>query len=219
MSRFQTGQSMSGKSISRVVSTIVYLTVLTFVIPIAQWVSSKFIPRAEYGGITSSIVIILCVGLLLWKTKRTLFLSLSSRWKLFCYLAVAAILILLTINILNRPVARITGQPRSSFEVLDVIILLPIAEELIFRGAIWSRIQNWGFGQIAILAGTSLLFGIEHLGYWAQTSWSLPPGAYFHAFSMIFAGAFFGFFRLKSGSLTIPTALHMLANGAILLTQ
>jgi membrane protease YdiL (CAAX protease family) len=36
---------------------------------------------------------------------------------------------------------------------------------------------------------------------------------------MIFAGIIFGFFRLKSDSLSIPAALHMLANGVILLFQ
>jgi membrane protease YdiL (CAAX protease family) len=82
-----------------------------------------------------------------------------------------------------------------------------------------SKIAKGDHARLAALVGTSLLFGIEHLGYWAQSNWPLPPDAYFHAISMVFAGLFFGFFRLKSNSLAIPAVLHMLANGAILLTQ
>jgi membrane protease YdiL (CAAX protease family) len=156
---------------------------------------------------------------LLRKKTNFHFQAISSQWKAFYYLALAVVLGLLIFNIQNRPVAKITGQARQPLEIFDLIILLPVAEELVFRGAIWSKIERHGIGHIAVLAGTSLMFGVEHLGYWAQSNWPLPPSAYFHALSTVFAGVFFGLFRLKSDSLAVPIALHMLANGAILLTQ
>ena len=198
------------------------LTALTFSVPTTQWFAAKLIPKSEFVGVISSIVIIACVSFWLIKTKAFHFRTSSLRWKIFYDLALIVVLGLLIFNIQNGPVSQITGKARTPFEVLDIIVLLPIAEELIFRGAIWSLIEKFLKAEITpilVLAGTSLLFGIEHLGYWAQPNWPLPPDAYLHAFSMIFAGLFFGYFRLKSNSLAIPTVFHMLANGAILLTQ
>ena len=195
---------------------------LTFAIPTVQWLATKLIARPEFVGVISSTAVIVCTGFWLTKTKAFHFRILSLQWKMFYYLALIVILGLLIFNVQNQPVSQITGKARTPFEVLDLIVLLPIAEELIFRGAIWSAIQKFlkvEITPILVLTGTSLLFGIEHLGYWAQSNWSLPPGAYLHAFSMVFAGLFFGYFRLKSDSLAVPTVLHMLANGAILLTQ
>ena len=187
-----------------------------------QWLTSELIVHPKYKGLVSSIAIILCTSFWLRKTKAFPLRTSSFQWEGFYYLALITILGLLTFNIHNQPVSKITGQTRSPLEILDIIVLLPIAEEMVFRGAIWSmlkKILEGNNGRAIVLAGTSLLFGIEHLGYWAQSNWPLPPDAYFHAISMVFAGIFFGFFRLKSDSLAVPAMLHILANGAILLTQ
>ncbi len=210
---------MNRKTILASVSATACLIALTFAIPVMQWLASRFIARSDYRGLISSITTILCISLWLKKTKAFSFHTYSFQWKTFYYLVLIAVLGLLIFNIQNQSVSKITGLARSPLEVLDLIILLPVAEELVFRGVIWSRIEKFDIRHIAVLVGTSLLFGIEHLGYWTQSYWPLPPEAYFHAISMIFAGIFFGFLRLKSDSLAIPVALHMLANGAILLTQ
>jgi membrane protease YdiL (CAAX protease family) len=210
---------MRNKSFFAITSTIAGLIALSFALPAMQWLTSKLIARPEYKGLISSIAIILCTGFWLRKTKASPFQTSSFQWKVFNYLALIAVLGLLIFNIYNQPVSKITGQTRSPLEVLDLVIFLPVAEELVFRGVIWSTIEKFDARHITVLGGTSLLFGIEHLGYWAQSYWPLPFGAYFHAISMIFAGIIFGFFRLKSDSLSIPAALHMLANGAISLFQ
>jgi membrane protease YdiL (CAAX protease family) len=204
------------------ISIITGLLALTFVIPATQWLAIKFIASPEFVGVISSISIIICIVFWLVKKKALHFRTFSLQWEIFCYLALIVVLGLLIFNIWNQPVSQITGKARTPFEVLDIIVLLPIAEELVFRGVIWSAIEKFpkeGIMPNTVLAGTSLLFGVEHLGYWAQSNWPLPPDAYLHAFSMIFAGLFFGYFRLKSNSLAIPAVLHMLANGAILLAQ
>jgi membrane protease YdiL (CAAX protease family) len=133
-----------------------------------------------------------------------------------------SVLVVLILNVQSRPVSGITGQSRSPHEVLDVIVLGSIAEELVFRGAMWSLFQQLakeGNENMIALVGTSILFGVEHLGYWVQSTWSLPTAAYLHSISMIVAGVFFGIFRLKTRSLTIPMFIHMLANGIILVSQ
>jgi membrane protease YdiL (CAAX protease family) len=199
-----------------------WLVVFTFVIPVVQWLVNKLLTNSEYAGVISSVAVILSISLWLRQGKAISFHTLSFHWKPYFYLVLTVILGLLIFNVLNQPVSKITGQTRSPFEVLDIIVFLPFAEELIFRGAIWSILERFfkaDIGRIAVFVGTSLLFGIEHLGYWAQSNWPLPLDAYFHAISMIFAGIFFGFFRYKFGSLTIPILLHMLANDVILLIQ
>jgi membrane protease YdiL (CAAX protease family) len=202
---------------------VVVLVVLTFAIPTAQCFVGKFASFSLYKGLTSSIFIIFCVCIWYWKAKSLSFFPSSSFWKAFCYLGWPIALGLLIINIQNAPVAEITGQARSPFEVIDVIIFSPIAEELVFRGVMWSiftgfsRNSRWSI--IVILAGSSLLFGVEHLGYWVQSNWPLPVDAIIHALSMVAAGVCFGMFRQTSRSLAVPMVIHMLANGVILLTH
>ena len=213
---------MNNKSFFTIASIAAGLIALSFALPATQWLMNELIARPEYKGLVSSIAIILCTGFWPRKTRASPFQTSSLQWKVFNYLALVAILGLLIFNIYNRPVSKITGQTKSPLEILDIIILLPIAEEMLFRGVIWSILKKFlasNHGRAFVLAGTSLLFGIEHLGYWAQSYWPLPLDAYLHAISMIFAGMIFGFFRLKSDSLSIPVALHMLANGTISLFQ
>jgi membrane protease YdiL (CAAX protease family) len=198
------------------------LGILTFAIPAMQWLVGKLVGPLPYSGLISSISIILCVCLWYGQTRAFSLLPASPLWKVFCYLGSVVVLGLLIINIRNEPVSKITGQARLPFEVIDVIILLPIAEELIFRGMMWSifeRFSQVGRASVLALVGTSLLFGVEHLGYWAQSNWPLPSEAMVHALSMVVAGVCFGIFRLTSRSLAVPMTVHTLANGVILLTQ
>jgi membrane protease YdiL (CAAX protease family) len=209
---------VSNKSFLAIASIATGLITLSFALPAMQWLMGKLVARPDYQGLFSSIAIILCTGFWLRKAKAFPFQTPPFHWKVFNYLALIATLGLLIFNMYNRPISKITGQTKAPLEILDIIQLLPIAEEMLFRGAIWSMLKKFLTGnheRAFVLAGTSILFGIEHLGYWAQSYWPLPLDAYLHAISMIFAGIFFGFFRLKSDSLSTPVALHMLANGAI----
>lgn len=194
---------------------------LTFIIPAAQWLASELLPPASTRGVICSFVIIL--GMYLWyaRTKSATFLHTASFWRAIVYAGSMVVIILLTIDIRNAPVAKITGQARTPLEVLDVIVLVPLAEELIFRGVLWSvfeKISANNTGAIVFVM-TSLLFGVEHLGYWAQAGLPLPPQAFVHALSMVGAGLCFGALRWRSGSPAVPVVIHMLANGAILLAQ
>ena len=204
------------------ISTLAIVTALTFIAPMTQWLVGQLVEPTQYVGLISNSLISLCI--FFWHREAGSFslLTVSNFWERSCYLIGSIVLILLIINISNQPISKITGQARSLFEVADVIVLSPIAEEFVFRGVIWSiferlaRNNHWRF---IMLTGTSLLFGVEHLGYWALSHWPLPPDAIMHALLMIGAGIWFGGFRLASRSLMAPMSVHMLANGAILLTQ
>ncbi|HEX2996868.1 MAG TPA: CPBP family intramembrane glutamic endopeptidase [Anaerolineales bacterium] len=198
---------------------VILAGVLTFIIPAAQWLTSELFPPASTRGVICSSVIIL--GICLWytRTKDTFFLPAASFWKAIVYTGSMIILILLIINIRNAPIAKITGQARAPLEVLDVIVLVPLAEELIFRGVLWSVFEKFSLNNTRAIVMTSLLFGVEHLGYWAQAGLPLPPQAFLHALSMVGAGLCFGALRWRSGLLAVPAVIHMLANGAILFAQ
>lgn len=213
---------MTRKMIPAPLGPVTILAVLTFVVPGMLWFVDRPIVPSQYGGLIGSVPIIFCVCLWYGRTRTFSLLPSSSLWKIFCLFAGVIILVLLVINTLNQPASKITGQARSPFEVVGTIVFLPIAEELIFRGVMWStfeRLSKNGRWSVVALAGTSLLFGVEHLGYWAQSHWPLPPEAAIHSLSMVAAGACFGILRQASRSLAAPVAVHMFANGIILLTQ
>ena len=206
----------------RTLEHLAVLTILTFVVPMTQWFVGKFVTPTQYVGLISSIIIILFISLWYRKTRSFSLLPASSPWKIFCYFIGIIVFLLLIFNILNQPISKITGQARSLFEVVDVIVFASITEELVFRGVMWSIFEkfsqnsSWG---VVTLIGTSLLFGVEHLGYWAQSHWPLPLDAMIHSILMVVAGAYIGIFRMASRSLAAPIAVHMLANAAILLAQ
>ena len=214
---------IDNKDRSHPLGLMIVLVILTFAIPAIQWLAGRYVLFSSYRGLISSILIILCICLWHWKTRLLLLFPPSSSWRTFCYLGGLIALVLLMVDIHNAPVAKITGQARSPLEVMDVVVLAPIAEELVFRGMIWSlfaRLSTKAHGDsLLILMGSSLLFGLEHLGYWAQSHWPLPVDAYLHALSMMAAGMCFGFFRQTSRSISVPAIVHILANGAILLIQ
>lgn len=198
------------------------LAALTFVTSMAQWLVGRIVSSSQYNSLLSSMLIVCCIALWDRNTRSLPWLPTSSFWKTLCYSVSVIVFMLLMINSLNPTIARITGQVRSLSEVVDVIIFGPLAEELVFRDAMWSifkkLVQN-SHRPIVILMGTSVLFGVGHLGYWALSSWLLPSEAMMHALLMVGAGACFGGFRLVSRSLLVPIVVHMLANGVILLTQ
>jgi membrane protease YdiL (CAAX protease family) len=45
-------------------------------------------------------------------------------------------------------------------------IIIPVFEELIFRGYIWNKLKSSGFKESHVFIITTILFGLWHLGYW-----------------------------------------------------
>jgi membrane protease YdiL (CAAX protease family) len=125
----------------------------------------------------------------------------------------------------NPPVARITGRIRSPIEIIDVIFIAPVAEELLFRGVIWFILMRLlphdmeKEKELLVLLLTSGLFGVEHIGYWFLSNGTIQINAILHAFSMVFAGACFGYFRQIARSLSVPIVIHVVANAIILFFQ
>lgn len=86
--------------------------------------------------------------------------------------------------------------------ILAIVVVVPIYEEIMFRGFIWSGFANSVLGVWGASIITSGIFAIIHLQY-GMVEWL-----------MIFALAMlFSFARIKTGSLWLPIFLHMMNNG------
>lgn len=85
--------------------------------------------------------------------------------------------------------------------ILAVVLIIPIYEELIFRGFMWSALVNSKLGIIGASLITSGVFAWVHFQYGVVE------------LMMIFALALlFGMARLYSGSLKLPIFLHITNN-------
>jgi membrane protease YdiL (CAAX protease family) len=76
-----------------------------------------------------------------------------------------------------------------------------------------------GSRSVVTLLVSLLLFGGEHIGFWMQSQWPLSPDAIFHSLLMVLTGLFFGVSRLASRSIVVAMIVHMIGNGAVLMTQ
>jgi membrane protease YdiL (CAAX protease family) len=86
--------------------------------------------------------------------------------------------------------------------VLDVVMLGPLAEELLFRGFLLPRLAAQ-FGSSAALILSSMLFMLIHPHYGP-----FMPMVFFYGFV-------FGWARLRSGSILPSYALHLSVNGFV----
>ncbi|KAF0092344.1 MAG: CAAX amino protease family protein [Fusobacteria bacterium] len=82
--------------------------------------------------------------------------------------------------------------------LLAIGILAPIAEELLFRGAIYNLIKD-SIGKYVALFVSSVLFALIHLNIY-QASYTL------------FIGLFLGIILMKIGSLWLPIIFHIVYN-------
>lgn len=97
-----------------------------------------------------------------------------------------------------------TAEPKWLL-ILVMVIIVPIYEEFVFRGVIWSALREQLVGKRGVLLAsvvTSLLFAIIHLQY------------DYYEMSVIFILALlFSYARYKSGSIIVPIIIHIINNG------
>lgn len=124
------------------------------------------------------------------------------------YFIASSVLIFLATEVLpwfdvNQPQNTGFGQPSQSYELilafLTLVVIAPIAEEIIFRGYLFGKLKKFVPVWVAILA-TSLLFGAIH-GEW---------NIFFDTFAL---SVVLCVLRELSGSLWSSIILHMIKNG------
>ena len=95
--------------------------------------------------------------------------------------------------------------------IFAMVIVAPIYEEVVFRGILWSAIEeqfdasSYPVHRGAIVASvvTSLIFAVIHVQY----------GIY-EISTIVILALIFCYARIRSGSLLLPILLHILNNGA-----
>ena len=86
--------------------------------------------------------------------------------------------------------------------ILSIVVLAPVAEELVFRGYLFGVWRNTRMGLPGTLILTSLLFSAIH---WGQ--YGVIPLIFIFSFSVLVGVA-----REKTGSVWVPIILHSAAN-------
>jgi membrane protease YdiL (CAAX protease family) len=95
----------------------------------------------------------------------------------------------------------LSANPATAF--LSIVIIGPIAEEIIFRGLIHGALEKW-LGVAGAILVSSFIFASVHLQV-------------IHFISIFCLGIVLSWARWKSGSLGLPILLHVLNNGVALL--
>lgn len=109
--------------------------------------------------------------------------------------------------------SQLPSGPRSGFSMPDsqaavflslilIVVLAPIAEELMFRGWIFTGLRRFGFG--LALWGSSVLFALAHWG-----------GSFFYSLAILPIGLILGVLRERTGSVLTTSAFHALYNFAM----
>ena len=83
---------------------------------------------------------------------------------------------------------------------LMIVVLAPLAEELLFRGWLYTALR-WRFGFGAALWTTAILFAVAH---WEST--------HLYALAILPMGLVLGYVRERTGSARASTLFHMLYN-------
>jgi membrane protease YdiL (CAAX protease family) len=92
------------------------------------------------------------------------------------------------------------AEPLAAFlSFLLVVVLAPIAEELLFRGWVFTGLRRFGF-QVA-LWGSAVLFALAHWG-----------GTIFYSLAILPIGLILGVLRERSGSVRTTSAFHAFYN-------
>jgi len=84
---------------------------------------------------------------------------------------------------------------------IGIILLAPVAEELIFRGLLFDRLSLMKTGPIGAIVITAVFFTVAHYGY------SVSDLSY-----ILMLGLLLGIVRWRTGSVYLTIIMHMIAN-------
>ena len=93
------------------------------------------------------------------------------------------------------------GAAERLVRVVGIVAAAPLAEELILRGAVFTRLARTVLEAPGAIAVTAAMFAMLHLQYGPRQM------------ALILAdGLFYGLARAKTGSVLVPLTCHMLGN-------
>jgi membrane protease YdiL (CAAX protease family) len=89
-----------------------------------------------------------------------------------------------------------------ALRIVGIVLFAPLAEELVFRGVLFSRIATTRLGAAGAIAIPAAIFALLHVQYPAL-----------EMLLILFDGLFFGVARYSTGSVLVPIVLHSVGNG------
>lgn len=137
--------------------------------------------------------------------KESFALPTIPAWKCVLYVLAAFVGIYATdiiseiMDLPNLIEAELGDMSKTVLGILAIAIVGPLAEEVVFRGAIMGHFLKEGFSPAKAIFWSALMFGIMHFNP-AQ----IP-------FAMV-VGLILGMFYWKTGSLFLPCLIHMINN-------
>lgn len=133
---------------------------------------------------------------------------------LFLGLMILAMMLMEAVNVwFDRPTPEFMTKVYSSTKNLPLLwiavgVSAPFFEEVLFRGFFFEGIRNSAFGTLGAILLTSASWAIIHMQY-----------GWFEIISIFFIGILFAIAKLKTKSLYVPIAMHMLMNLAASLSM
>ncbi|TAL14887.1 CPBP family intramembrane metalloprotease [Patescibacteria group bacterium] len=189
--------SINQNVMTTILSAFIYIVAIVLTIGLPWLIRRRQVSRVELG----------IYRLPLWKD------ILMAPAGLVVYLILSALLMLIAGGLI--PGFNTTGHQDTGFSGLGqqyelilafitLVVIAPVAEEILFRGYLFSKLRKYVPVWIAILA-TSILFGLIH-AVGNNGDWSLAIDTF--ALSVVLC-----LLRLNTGSLWASMLLHMIKNG------
>jgi len=136
-----------------------------------------------------------------------------SDWQFWVAFLVAPVVWIVLTQLLHSGDIRLSWPGWQVFAT--VVLVYPILEELAFRGALQGMLLETRFGAGELLSGTTLANVLTSLLFAAAHLINQPP---FWAMLVFFPSLVFGYFRDRTGFVSVPIILHCWYNlGFVLL--
>jgi membrane protease YdiL (CAAX protease family) len=108
-------------------------------------------------------------------------------------------------------------RPAGIVGIIAYVVVGPLTEELLFRGALYDLVLDWSTGfraHVLAISVTSLAFALSHFGGYGYRVTDL---ALTHVGLMVPVGLFLAWLRARSGSIWPSTIVHAAMNALWLL--
>ncbi|MBI3556538.1 MAG: CPBP family intramembrane metalloprotease [Deltaproteobacteria bacterium] len=96
--------------------------------------------------------------------------------------------------------------------LLFLLVLAPFLEELIFRQALWYSAETLTARPTATLAITTVIFGSAHFQAYFYVSSEVQHFVVYQTLYALLIGLWWGYRYMKTQSVAVPIALHLLFN-------
>jgi len=175
-----------------------------------------FVERTFFTDTVASIVfmtVFVIIGIIIAKKKEVPLSVFPTRHKTFYSAATVVALVLIISSVL------ITEEKDLFFisSLVSSTLIVPVFEELIFRGYVWNKLEKRFTGKLTVYIITTLLFAVWHIGYVDSIMIRVAPDKVpFIMFMKVITGLCFGIVinavRYKTRNCYSTILLHSVMN-------